>query len=58
MLFKNPVQALLQTQEVFRRFEGEGTSAKLWAVKAVYVLMNCVALGLGVWKVNGMGLLP
>lgn len=30
----------------------------MWAVKAVYVLMNLVALGLGVWKVNGMGLLP
>ncbi|MCJ1250166.1 hypothetical protein MMC30_007392 [Trapelia coarctata] len=58
MLFKNPVQALLQTQEVFRRFESEGTSNKLWGVKVVYVLMNCVALGLGVWKVNGMGLLP
>lgn len=58
MLFKNPLQALLQTQEVFARFEGDGTRARLWGVKAVYVLMNCVALGLGVWKVNGMGLLP
>ena len=27
-------------------------------VKGVYVLMNLVALALGVWKVNGMGLLP
>lgn len=30
----------------------------MWVVKAVYVLMNLVALGLGIWKVNGMGLLP
>lgn len=27
-------------------------------VKACYVLMNCLALALGIWKVNGMGLLP
>jgi len=27
-------------------------------VKAVYVLMNCLLLALGIWKVNAMGLLP
>jgi len=27
-------------------------------VKAVYVAMQLLALALGVWKVNGMGLLP
>lgn len=27
-------------------------------VKATYVLMQLVALSLGIWKVNGMGLLP
>ena len=58
MLFKNPIQGLLSTNEVFRRFETEGTKNQLWLVKACYVLMNCVALALGVWKVNGMGLLP
>lgn len=58
MLFKNPLQALLQTNQVFTRYETEGTRAKLWMVKGVYVLMNMVALALGVWKVNGMGLLP
>ena len=30
----------------------------MWLVKATYVLMNLVALGLGIWKVNGMGLFP
>ena len=58
MLFKNPIQGLLSTNEVFRRFETEGTKNQLWLVKTCYVLMNCVALALGVWKVNGMGLLP
>ena len=58
MLFKNPVQALTQTNAVFTRFDSEGTRGKLFLVKVVYVLTNLLALGLGVWKVNGMGLLP
>lgn len=58
MLFKTPVQGLLQTNSVFTRFETEGTRKTLWMVKAMYVFMNLVALGLGVWKVNSMGLLP
>ena len=58
MLFKNPIQGLLSTNEVFRRFETVENKQQLLLVKACYVLMNCVALALGVWKVNGMGLLP
>ncbi|KAL8695949.1 MAG: hypothetical protein Q9224_003055 [Gallowayella concinna] len=58
MLFKNPIQAILQTNAAFVRYETPRTRSKMWVVKAVYVLMNLVALGLGVWKVNGMGLLP
>ena len=58
MLFKNPVQALLQTSSAFQRFESEGTRSSLWMAKITYILMNLVALGFGVWKVNGMGLFP
>lgn len=58
MLFKNPLQALMQTNAVFTKYETPRTRGKMWVVKAVYVLMNLVALGLGIWKVNGMGLLP
>ncbi|MCJ1227587.1 hypothetical protein MMC12_004243 [Toensbergia leucococca] len=58
MLFKNPIQGLMQTNQVFTKFETEGTRKTLWMVKAMYVCMNLVALGLGIWKVNGMGLLP
>ena len=58
MLFKNPVQALAQTNQVFARFETGGTRKTMWLIKAAYVAMNLVALGLGLWKVNGMGLLP
>ncbi|KAL9630112.1 MAG: hypothetical protein Q9204_004893, partial [Flavoplaca sp. TL-2023a] len=58
MLFKNPLQALMQTNAAFTKYETPRTKSKMWVVKAVYVLMNLVALGLGIWKVNGMGLLP
>ncbi|KAI9794994.1 MAG: hypothetical protein M1816_000014 [Peltula sp. TS41687] len=58
MLFQNPIKGLLATNQAFSRFESEGTRRRLYSVKAVYVLMQLVALGLGLWKVNAMGLLP
>ncbi len=58
MLFKSPIQGIIGTNQVFTRFETEGTKGRLWLVKATYVLMQLVALSLGIWKVNGMGLLP
>lgn len=58
MAFKNPVMGLVATNQAFERFESEGTKSKLLVVKAVYVAMQILALALGVWKVNGMGLLP
>ena len=58
MAFKNPIMGLMATQQAFEKFESEGTRDKLLLVKAVYVAMQILALALGVWKVNGMGLLP
>ncbi|KAH8678768.1 hypothetical protein BGZ60DRAFT_250787 [Tricladium varicosporioides] len=58
MAFKNPVMGLVATNQAFEKFESEGTKAQLLMVKAVYVAMQILALALGVWKVNGMGLLP
>lgn len=58
MLFKGPIQGLINTNAVFAKFETEGTRGKLLGVKAVYVLMQVGLLALGVWKVNAMGLLP
>ncbi|KAB8233347.1 hypothetical protein ETB97_011631 [Aspergillus alliaceus] len=58
MLFKGPIQGLINTNTVFAKFDTETTRGKLLGVKAVYVLMQFVLLGLGVWKVNAMGLLP
>lgn len=58
MAFKNPLVGLLATNQAFERFESAGTKSSLVMVKAVYVAMQILALALGIWKVNGMGLLP
>lgn len=56
--FKNPLQAIAQTNTAFAKFESAGTRGQILGIKAVYVLMQFLLLGLGVYKVNSMGLLP
>lgn len=58
MAFKNPLMGLMATSQAFERFETKGTKTQMVIVKAVYVAMQVLALALGIWKVNGMGLLP
>jgi ER membrane protein complex subunit 4 len=58
MAFKNPIMGLVATNQAFEKFESPGLREKLLMVKVVYVAMQIIALALGVWKVNGMGLLP
>ncbi|KAJ5112446.1 ER membrane protein complex subunit 4 [Penicillium argentinense] len=58
MLFKGPIQGLINTNAAFAKYETPSTRGRLLGVKAVYVLMQLLLLALGVWKVNGMGLLP
>jgi hypothetical protein len=58
MLFKTPFMAILSIQSTFARLESPGTKDKMLLVKVVYVLMNLLAVALGTWKVNQMGLLP
>lgn len=58
MAFKNPIMGMLATNQAFEKFESPGTKGSILMVKAVYVLMQILALALGIWKVNGMGLLP
>jgi ER membrane protein complex subunit 4 len=43
---------------VFSKFEGAGTAGQLLGIKAAYVVMQILLLGLGIYKVNAMGLLP
>lgn len=58
MLFKTPFTAILNIQNTFARLESEGTKDKMILVKITYVLMNLLAVALGTWKINQMGLLP
>lgn len=58
MLFKGPIQAVLNVQPTFAKLETDGNRANMVMVKLAFVACNCLALGLGIWKVNGMGLLP
>jgi hypothetical protein len=57
-LFKSPITAILALPRVFAPFDTPGTSSRLIVVKLVYILTNLLLLALGIWKVNGMGLLP
>lgn len=58
MAFKNPLMGLMNTNQAFERFNTESNSAQMLQVKFVYVAMQILALGVGIWKVNAMGLLP
>jgi hypothetical protein len=58
MLFKNPITALLNIQRTFIPFETAGNKDEMVLVKLVFVATNGLLLALGIWKVNGMGLLP
>lgn len=58
MLFKAPIQALLNINQTFARFESDGKKQDMLMVKAAFIGCNLLALALGTWKVNQMGLLP
>lgn len=58
MAFKNPIMGIVGTNQAFERFESDRNKAQIVQVKLAYVAMQLVALALGVWKVNAMGLLP
>jgi ER membrane protein complex subunit 4 len=58
MAFKNPIMGLVATNSAFDKFESEGNRGKMIQVKLAYVAMQLLALAVGVWKINAMGLLP
>lgn len=58
MLFKNPISAIANIQNQFAKFESPGNTTKILGTKLVFIAMNLLSIGLGLWKVNGMGLLP
>lgn len=58
MLFMNPLKALSSVGSTFSRFDNERTHTRLWPVKLAYIGLQIATILLGIWKVNGMGLLP
>lgn len=58
MAFKTPITGLMNTNQAFERFQTETNAGQILQTKLVYIAMNLVALGVGLWKINGMGLLP
>jgi hypothetical protein len=58
MLFKGPITAMFNINGTFQRLESEGNRQQMVMVKLAFVGCNLLALALGIWKVNGMGLLP
>lgn len=58
MLFKGPILAVIGIQGTFQRLESPGIAQQMLLVKAAFIGCNLLALALGIWKVNGMGLLP
>ena len=58
MAFKNPLMGLMNTNQAFERFQSETNSGQMLQVKFVYVVCQLVALAVGLWKINAMGLLP
>jgi uncharacterized protein DUF1077 len=58
MAFKTPLMGLMATNTALERFESDSNRGALVQVKLAYVAMQVLALALGVYKVNTMGLLP
>lgn len=58
MAFKNPLMGLVGTNQAFEKFETDTNRAKMLQAKLAYVVMQLVALAVGLYKVNAMGLLP
>ncbi|KAM0326792.1 hypothetical protein ACHAQA_006666 [Verticillium albo-atrum] len=58
MAFKTPLTGLFAVNSAFERFESDTNKAQMLQVKMAYLAMQVLALAVGVWKVNAMGLLP
>ena len=52
----NPIKAIMAVNTTFKRFELPGVN--LAGAKLKFIAIQIVALGMGIWKLNKMGLLP
>ncbi|KAG2386169.1 hypothetical protein C9374_002615 [Naegleria lovaniensis] len=59
MAIINPVKAILSVGQAFQTFDSEdGGKISTFLPKVVYILLQCVALGMSMVKLYFMGLLP
>ena len=58
MVMINPLTSLFQVQSAFERYESKDNGKALWLPKLAYIGLNLVCVGIGIWKLNALGLLP
>lgn len=59
MLLWKPLQSIFtETNSMFKQFKTEGNESDILLTKAVFVLCQLGSMGVGVWKLNKMGLIP
>ncbi|CDR45364.1 CYFA0S18e00188g1_1 [Cyberlindnera fabianii] len=58
MLFSNAFSAIIAVNTAFTGLESEKTSNDLKLAKLTYLFFQLCVIGIGVWKLNNMGLIP
>jgi len=53
-----PIMSIVNSGEAFPERDSDGGRLNTWLPRIIYCLINLAGLGFGLWKVNGMGLLP
>jgi hypothetical protein len=56
--FKGSIQGVMQTNQIFSKFESDNTKSQMLGIKLVYIALQGLILALGIYKVHMMGLLP
>ncbi|KAA8917236.1 hypothetical protein TRICI_000629 [Trichomonascus ciferrii] len=58
MFFMTPFKQILKTNEAFSNLESKNNSSDIQVTKLVYIVCHLLAVGVGIWKLGMMGLLP
>ncbi|ETO14511.1 hypothetical protein RFI_22871 [Reticulomyxa filosa] len=58
MAMWNPISALINVNNAFARYENADNPSQLYLPKLVFMLLNLISIGIGVWKFDSLGLLP
>jgi len=54
----NPLKAVMSASSAFAKYKDADGRVDTLPPMLLYIALNCAGLGLGLWKLNGMGLLP